>query len=127
MIYFSKAIESDVNNKNFYANRSACYIAKGLYKLALKDALKSIELDKNYFKGYYRAALSYYEMEEYNDALKIITQMKEMSDDTQNKEIHNLESNILMKHKEHEELLTSNYDVIYRIQDIKVLRNTLIS
>src|SRR6185437_12470477 len=42
LIYFNKAIEHEPDNKIYYSNRAACYLAKGSYRLALRDALKCI-------------------------------------------------------------------------------------
>ena len=39
-----------------FANRAACYVALKDGHLAREDALKAIELDPAYAKGYYRAA-----------------------------------------------------------------------
>ena len=39
-----------------YGNRSAAYVHAGSYQRALDDALRAIELDPLYCKGYYRAA-----------------------------------------------------------------------
>jgi histone-lysine N-methyltransferase SETD3 len=71
-LYFSKAIENDDTEKVFFSNRAACHLALGNYKSALNDALNCIELDSNYPKGYYRAALAYYEMNRIDDAIKLI-------------------------------------------------------
>lgn len=72
LFYFTKAIELDGDNKIFFSNRCACYLAKGVYKLALKDAMKCIEIDSDFVKGYYRASLAYYEMGLLNEASDII-------------------------------------------------------
>ena len=60
--YYQKNIKNDKENPTFLIKRAICYLAKGYYTLALKDALKSIEIDNTYSKGYYIASLCYLEM-----------------------------------------------------------------
>lgn len=60
--YYTKGINEDKSNALLLLKRAICYLAKGYYTLALKDALKTIELYPYYTKGYYIAALSYLEM-----------------------------------------------------------------
>lgn len=52
---FSEALRLDPSNKVFLANRSACFIKLEKFDLALNDALKAIQIDGNYWKGYARA------------------------------------------------------------------------
>ena len=54
--FFTKAIEYDQNNPTLYSNRAATYIELEDYEMAVKDADKSISVDKNFFKGYIRKA-----------------------------------------------------------------------
>ena len=68
--YYSKGITNDKKNPNYLIKRAICYLAKGFYTLALKDALKSIEIDKKFSKGYYIASLSYLEMYDVEKAEK---------------------------------------------------------
>jgi histone-lysine N-methyltransferase SETD3 len=100
LIYFTKAIEYDPINKIFYSNRSACHLARGNYQMALKDAVKCTELDPTYVKGYYRAALAHYEMNQLETALNMINVYKEHGNE---KDIQVLYSNILLRQKEQEE------------------------
>ena len=60
--YYTKNINNNKENTIFLIKRAICYLAKGYYTLALKDALKSIEKDESYSKGYYIASLCYLEM-----------------------------------------------------------------
>ena len=60
--YYTKNINNNKENIMFLIKRAICYLAKGYYTLALKDALKSIEKDENFSKGYYIASLCYLEM-----------------------------------------------------------------
>jgi histone-lysine N-methyltransferase SETD3 len=101
LIYFTKALEYEPENKIFYSNRSACHLAKGNYKMALKDAERSISIDPNYVKGYYRGALANYEMNKFEEALELIKKYKEkgVEDD-----IDFLLNNIKKKQKEIDDL-----------------------
>ena len=49
--YYSKGLNQNKENIIFLIKRAICYLAKGYYTLALKDALKSIEKDESYSKG----------------------------------------------------------------------------
>ena len=60
--YYTRNINNDKDNTNFLIKRAICYLAKGYYTLALKDALKTIEIDSTFNKGYYIASLCYLEM-----------------------------------------------------------------
>ena len=60
--YYSKNINNDRENLTNLIKRAICYLAKGYYTLALKDALRTIEIDNLYSKGYYIASLCYLEM-----------------------------------------------------------------
>ena len=68
--YYTKNINNEKDNTTFLIKRAICYLAKGFYTLALKDALKSIEIDKKFSKGYYIASLSYLEMYDVEKAEK---------------------------------------------------------
>ena len=60
--YYTRNINNDKDNTTFLIKRAICYLAKGYYTLALKDALKTIEIDNTFNKGYYIASLCYLEM-----------------------------------------------------------------
>mgnify|MGYP002624900556 FL=1 len=60
--YYTRNINNNKENTTFLIKRAICYLAKGYYTLALKDALKSIEIDQSFNKGYYIASLCYLEM-----------------------------------------------------------------
>lgn len=53
--HYSTAIALDPTNAVYLANRSGCYIALDKLQLASADALKAIEIDASYWKGYSRA------------------------------------------------------------------------
>ena len=60
--YYTKHINNDKDNPTYLIKRAICYLAKGYYTLALEDALKTIDIDKEFNKGYYIASLCYLEM-----------------------------------------------------------------
>ena len=60
--YYTKQINTHKNNINLIIRRAICYLAKNLYIFALKDALRTIEINKNFDKGFYIASLCYLEM-----------------------------------------------------------------
>merc|ERR1712087_34637 len=52
--HFTNAIELDPKNGKLYSNRSACYSFLKMYQESLNDANKTIEYEKEWYKGYYR-------------------------------------------------------------------------
>jgi len=56
---YSAAIELDGTNATYFSNRSACYLNLEDNVNALKDALRSVELDPEFAKGWLRAAKCY--------------------------------------------------------------------
>ena len=64
--YYTKKINNDSNNTTFLIKRAICYLSKGYYPFALKDALRTIEIDKNFNKGYYIVSLCHSEMYDIN-------------------------------------------------------------
>jgi histone-lysine N-methyltransferase SETD3 len=68
--YYTKNINNDEENTTLLIKRAICYLAKGYYTLSLKDALKCIEIDNKYNKGYYIASLCYLEMYDIENAEK---------------------------------------------------------
>ena len=66
--YYTKGIINDKSNTNYLIKRATCYLAKGYYTLALKDALQTIEINPKFSKGYYIAAISYLEMKDIENA-----------------------------------------------------------
>ena len=56
---YSQAIAGDEGDATLFSNRSAAYLAAGLYQEAVLDAQKAATLDPAWAKGFYRlAALS---------------------------------------------------------------------
>ena len=68
--YYTKNINKDEENTTLLIKRAICYLAKGYYTLSLKDALKTIEIDNKFNKGYYIASLCYLEMYDIENAEK---------------------------------------------------------
>ena len=68
--YYTKNINNDEDNTTLLIKRAICYLAKGYYTLALKDALKTIEIDNKFNKGHYIASLCYLEMYDIENAEK---------------------------------------------------------
>ena len=60
--YYTRNINNNKENTTYLIKRAICYLAKGYYTLALKDALRTIEIDNTFTKGYYIASLCYLEM-----------------------------------------------------------------
>ncbi|KAF5740318.1 Tetratricopeptide repeat-like superfamily protein putative isoform 2 [Tripterygium wilfordii] len=67
---YSCAISLYGNNAVFYCNRAAAYTQIGKYAEAVRDCLKSIELDPNYSKAYSRLGLAYYAQGKFSDAIE---------------------------------------------------------
>ena len=68
--YYTKGLNNDKANVNFLIKRAISYLAKGFFSLALRDALKTIEIAPKFSKGYYIASLSYLEMYDIEKAEK---------------------------------------------------------
>lgn len=52
-MYYTKAIQLE-QNPIFYSNRSSCYLELDQFDRAMSDAKKTLELDPNFAKGYYK-------------------------------------------------------------------------
>ena len=70
--YYTQSIKNNKENIIHLIKRAICYLAKGYYPLALKDALKTIEINNNFSKGYYIASLCYLEMYDIDRAEKYL-------------------------------------------------------
>nr|VDD65410.1 unnamed protein product [Brassica oleracea] len=67
---YSFAIALSDENAVFYCNRAAAYTQINMCSEAIKDCLKSIEIDANYSKAYSRLGLAYYAQGKYADAIE---------------------------------------------------------
>jgi len=65
---FTIAIQNDPNDHVFYSNRSASYANTKLYKEALADAEKCIELKSDWPKGYSRKGLALFHLKKLEEA-----------------------------------------------------------
>ncbi|CAH2070602.1 unnamed protein product [Thlaspi arvense] len=68
--HYSFAIALSDKNAVFYCNRAAAYTQINRCSEAIKDCLKSIEIDPNYSKAYSRLGLAYYAQGKYVDAIE---------------------------------------------------------
>uniref|UniRef100_A0A2C9U2Z5 Uncharacterized protein n=1 Tax=Manihot esculenta TaxID=3983 RepID=A0A2C9U2Z5_MANES len=67
---YSCAISLSENNAVYYCNRAAAYTQIQKNDEAIRDCLKSIEIDPNYSKAYSRLGLAYYAQGNYRDAIE---------------------------------------------------------
>jgi tetratricopeptide (TPR) repeat protein len=79
---YTKLLELDSGNKVFnstiYANRALCYQKKNNYIQALQDINKSIELNPNYIKAYYRRATIHINLKNGDKAKEDVQQVLRM-------------------------------------------------
>ena len=78
----------DPDNVLILGNRCACYLALKKYDLAIKDAEKSINLDKSFIKGYYRLSKALIGIGNHERATQ--TTKLGLSIDPMNKDLNNL-------------------------------------
>lgn len=76
--YFTQAINIDASNHVFFSNRSACYASLNNYQKALEDAEQTINLKKDWPKGYSRKGAALFGLgrldeavDAYNEGLKL--------------------------------------------------------
>ncbi|XP_075223084.1 protein phosphatase D3 isoform X1 [Lycorma delicatula] len=67
---YTQAIELNPTVAVYYGNRSFAHLKMECFGYALADAMKSIEIDKTYVKGYYRRAAAYMSLGKFKLALK---------------------------------------------------------
>lgn len=67
---YSAAIDKDPANAIYYGNRSFAYLKTECFGYAHSDAVRAIELDNNYLKGYYRRAEASMAVGKFKQALK---------------------------------------------------------
>ncbi|KAL4227976.1 Hsp90 cochaperone [Mactra antiquata] len=69
IVHYSHAIQLDPKNHVFYSNRSLSFLKLQQYYLALEDARKTIQLQPEWPKGYYRKGNVEYAAGHYRSAL----------------------------------------------------------
>ncbi len=69
---YTEAIALDSNDVTFYSNRSACYAAIEKYTEAAEDGRQCVIVDKNFVKGYFRAALGLQKIGNLDGALEYV-------------------------------------------------------
>ncbi|XWS25144.1 hypothetical protein CRYUN_Cryun27aG0045300 [Craigia yunnanensis] len=67
---YSVAVSLCDDNAVYYCNRAAAYTQIQKYNEAIRDCLKSIEIDPNYSKAYSRLGLAYYAQGNYADGIE---------------------------------------------------------
>ena len=67
---YTKAIELDSTNHVFYSNRSNAYTLQNKYQEALDDAVKCIEVNPQFVKGYCRKGLALFKMGKMEESVK---------------------------------------------------------
>ena len=70
---YGMAILLDPSNPSFLLNRAAAYLMLLQYKECIEDCEKSIELDSNNAKGYFRKASAFRGLGNISDAIKAYT------------------------------------------------------
>lgn len=68
--FYTYATEMDPRNHVFFTNRALCYEKMKKFDKALRDAEKSVQLNKDWEKGHYRRGVSLRELARYQDALE---------------------------------------------------------
>jgi len=75
---YNEAIELNPEVPAVYCNRAFCHIKMENHGLAIADATAALELDKSFFKGYYRRGSAYMALAKYKDALKDFKSLRQL-------------------------------------------------
>jgi len=70
LLHYTHAIKEDNRSAKLFCNRSLAFLRLQQYYYAIEDAKQTIDLDTNWFKGYFRRAEVLYECGLYEEALK---------------------------------------------------------
>lgn len=65
---YSEAIGFDASDVTFFSNRSACYAALNQWEQAADDGKQCVIVDRSFVKGYFRAALAFQNLGNYDAA-----------------------------------------------------------
>jgi len=68
--FFTEAINLQPSNHLLYSNRSACYTEIGNYEKAIQDAIKCLEINPNFVRGFQRKALAEFKSKKFDDSIK---------------------------------------------------------
>jgi stress-induced-phosphoprotein 1 len=128
---YTELLENDDNNYLLYSNRSATYIKKEQYELALKDAIKSLKIKSDYGKSWGRLGASLYGLKKYDEALMAYNKAydiepleiyKNMIEEIKNNK--NSES-LLGNYTELLEKMINNKDVMDKLNDLNFQQKLL--
>jgi tetratricopeptide (TPR) repeat protein len=76
--YYTYATELDPRSPVYFTNRSMCYFKMQEWAKSLRDADKSIALNANWVKGYYRAGMAQIELGQLKEALANLEKAAEL-------------------------------------------------
>jgi len=76
--YYTYATEIDPRNHVYYTNRSLCYASMKRWDKSLRDADKSISLNKDWVKGHYRRGVALRETGDFTKALDAFERCKDL-------------------------------------------------
>lgn len=94
---YTKAIEANPTVAVYYGNRSIAHLRTESFGYALADASKSLELDKNYLKGYYRRATAYMSLGKVKQALRDYETVKKARPNDKDAQLKFMECNKIVK------------------------------
>lgn len=86
--FYTQAIAGDPKNRTLFSNRSAAYLASGLYEQALWDAQTAVSLDSTWSKAYYRLGCAHAALNQWHHAVRALQKAAELdpsSTDIQNR------------------------------------------
>lgn len=76
--FYSQAIAGDTKDKTLFSNRSAAYLASGLYEQALWDAESAVSLDNAWSKAYYRLGCAHTALNQWHNGVKAFQKAAEL-------------------------------------------------
>ena len=82
---YTRAIQIDhsqVQNHLCYSNRAQVYLKQGEFEKCISDCDESINIVAEFNKAYYRKALALEGMQNFQDALDVLQEMKKVTPET---------------------------------------------